>query len=273
MPALGLNATLGATEWSAFILERLQTESALLRAGARYIPISGRQAVVPRLLDDGSAAWVDELEEIPSDAPEADVITLIPKKLGNVVTLSNESIADAPVSELDAVGNALARSVAVAIDARVFSAAAATSKAPAGLLPSMTAAVAPISFDAITRAVGAVESVGGVATALFIHPTDLTELRLVKTGSGSNAPVLQPDLAAAGAEQINGARIIPTPALPAGTAVVGDARQLVIGVRQDVAVAFSPHARFSADAVVARVTARAAWAVNDGRALIKVAAA
>jgi hypothetical protein len=47
MPAgpLGLTATLGTTDWASFILERLRTEDALLRAGARYIPISGKQAV------------------------------------------------------------------------------------------------------------------------------------------------------------------------------------------------------------------------------------
>jgi hypothetical protein len=107
---------------------------------------------------------------------------------------------------------------------------------------------------------------------LWINPVDLTDLRLVKTGEGSNAPVLQPDLTQAGADQINGARILSTPALPSGTAVLGDARQLVLGVRQDVSVQFSPHAKFTADAVVARVTARADWAVSDARGLIRVAA-
>jgi HK97 family phage major capsid protein len=273
MPALGLNITWGATDWSAFILERLHTESALLRAGARYVPIDGKTAVVPRLLDDGTAVWVDELQEIPSDAPEADTITLSPRKLGNVVSLSTESIEDSPVSELDAVGNALARSVAVAIDGRVFSAAAATAIAPGGLLPQMTAGIGPISFDNIVRAVGSIEAVGGVANVLFVNPTDLVTLRLVKTGDGSNQPVLQPDLTAAGAEQISGARVISTPALPAGTAVVGDARHIVVGVRRDVRVEFSAHARFTADAVVAKITARADWAVNDPRALVRMAAA
>jgi len=32
MTPLGLNTTWGATDWSSFILERLRTESALLRA-------------------------------------------------------------------------------------------------------------------------------------------------------------------------------------------------------------------------------------------------
>ncbi|MFP5364350.1 MAG: phage major capsid protein [Thermoleophilia bacterium] len=164
MTALGLNVTWGQTDWSDLILERLRTQSAVLRAGARYIPMTGALIVVPRLLDDGEASWVDELEEIPSDAPDADTVTLLAKKLANVVSLSNEAIADAPVSELDAVGNALARSVAVAIDNRLFSTAVASATAPAGLLPSMSAAVGAVSFDSIITAIGAIEAVGGTAS-------------------------------------------------------------------------------------------------------------
>jgi hypothetical protein len=36
--------------------------------------------------------------------PEGYTMKLTPNKLGNLVTLSNESIADAPVDELDAIG-------------------------------------------------------------------------------------------------------------------------------------------------------------------------
>jgi len=148
--------------------------------------MTGKSMVVPRLLDDGSASWVDELEEIPSDALDADTITLTARKLANVVSLSNESIADAPVSELDAVGDALARSVAVAIDSRLFSTAVATAIAPAGLLPSMSAAVGTVSFDSIIAAIGVIEAIGGTASVVFANPADVTTLRLIKTAAGSN---------------------------------------------------------------------------------------
>lgn len=261
MPALGINATWGADEWAAYVLEHLATTSALLRAGARFIPIRGRSAHVPRTLTDGTAVWVDELEEIPSDAPTGDEIVLTPKKLGNVVSLSTESIEDAPVDELDAVGNALTRSVATAIDNRLFSSAAATSKAPAGLLPSIPVGIGPVSLDNIIRAAGAVAGVGGVANAAFLNPVDVTALQLL---TEAERRLLDFDL-----ESL----IVPTPALPQGVAVVGDARQIVVGVRRDVAVAFSPHAKFTADAVVARVTARADWDINDPRGLVRLQAA
>ena len=109
MPSIGITATWGAQEWANFVLQHLSEQSALLRAGVRFIPLNGRIAHIPRTLTDGQVSWVAELAEIPSDGPTGDDLVLTPKKTANVVVLSNESIADAPVSELDAVGTALAR--------------------------------------------------------------------------------------------------------------------------------------------------------------------
>jgi HK97 family phage major capsid protein len=274
MPNLGLNTTWGAEEWAAYVVDHLGAQSVLLRAGARLVPVRGRVAHIPKVLTDGTADWVAEGTEIPSSAPTGDTLDLVPKKLANVVSLSNESIEDAPVNELDAVGNALTRSVATAIDAKAFTADAATAIAPAGLLGlGLTPAVGPVSIDNIITAVGTVEDVGAVASAVFINPLDLTDLRLVKEIAGSNRPVLQPDLQAGGAERIAGATLWPTPTLPRGSAVIGDASQIVVGVRRDIDVQFSAHAKFTADSVVARVTARADWGVNDERGLVLLQAA
>src|SRR3954463_14164828 len=100
---LGVNATWGREDWAAFVLDHLGTQSVLLRAGARLIPVRGRVAHIPRVLSDGTATGVAEGEEIDSSPPDGDTLDLTPKKVANVVSLSNESIEDAPVSELDAV--------------------------------------------------------------------------------------------------------------------------------------------------------------------------
>lgn len=276
MPALGVNVTWGREDWAAYVLEHLATESVLLRAGARVVPITGRIAHIPRTLTDGTATWTPEGQEIASSAPTGDQLVLTPKKLANVVSLSRESIEDAPVDELDAVGTALTRSVATAIDARAFSTSAATADAPAGLRSVATdlpVAIGDISIDNIISAVGAVQAVGAIANAIFLNPNDLTALRLVKTATGSNQPVLQPDLQAGGAERIAGAILWPTPSLPTGVALVADAAQVVVGVRRDTEVAFSGDAKFTADSIAARVTARVDWGVNDDRGLVLLTAA
>ncbi len=264
-----MNATWGREEWASYVLEHLAAESVLLRAGARIVPVLGRIAHVPRTLTDGTATWTPEGVEIASSAPTGDTLTLTPKKLANVVSLSRESVEDAPVNELDAVGTALTRSIAQAIDARAFGTAAATATEPAGLrsyaIPAQTGGV---TIDNIIRSVGTVESYGAIANAAFINPTDLTTLRLLKDTAGR--PLIQPDLQQAGAEVIAGARIFPTPTLVAGNAIVGDVGQVVVGVRRGIDVAFSGDAKFTADSIAARVTARVDWSINDIRGLVAI---
>lgn len=269
MPNLGINATWGQQEWANFVLDHLRIESVLLRSGARFLPVTGRVAHVPRSLSDGQASWVPEGTEIPSNAPTGDELVLTPRKLANVVSLSRESIADAPVSELDAVGTALTRSVATSLDTKAFSVDAATADAPAGLRSVATAlpsAVAPIDLDGILRSIGTVGQVGAVATAALVSPADLTALRLEESTTGEK--LLQPDIQAAGAERIGGASLLASPALPTGTALIGDMAQVVVAVRRDVEVMFSNEAQFTKDSVVARVTARLDLGVNDARGLL-----
>ena len=272
MPNLGLNAAHGAHSWADFVLERLGLESIILRSGARRINVTGAVAHVPRVLTNGTASWTAELTEITSSAPTGDELVLAPKKLANVVSLSNESVGDSPADELDVVGNALTRAIATEMDSRAFSSAAATAVAPAGLLsltlPTQTGGAG--SIDSYIRAVGTIQAAGGNPNAIYVNPADLTTLRLVKEATGSAKPVLQPDLQERGAERIAGAILYPTPGIAAGTALVADASQIVVGVRKDATVDFSAHQRFSADAVVARVVARADWAVNDVNGLVKV---
>jgi HK97 family phage major capsid protein len=271
VPALGTTAVWGEVQWANFVFERLREESALAKAGARVIPVRGRAITVPRLLADGIATWTAELAQINSDSPTGDTITLTPKKAANVVNLSNESVRDAPVSELDAVGASLARSVARRIDLTAFSTDAATATSPPGLLVGVQAQTGGIAtVDAFLKAEATIAQVGGSATAIVLNPADTLALQLLKQGTGSNVPLLQPDPTLPGRYSIGGVPIISTTVKTAGTALVLDGSTVVIGVGTDVEVAFSSDAAFTADAVTARVVARVdfAWADIRGGVLI-----
>src|SRR4051794_10513017 len=175
MPSVGRVAAWGAHEWANYVLEHLSAESVLLRSGARRIDVTGTEAHVPRLLDDGGVAWVAEGTEIPSDAPDADTLVLVPKKVANVASLSNESITDASVSVLNAVGDAMTRAVAKELDRKAFSMDAATATSPAGLLTgTLPGAAGAVDIAGILTAIGAIEAAGGTATAVYANPTDLT---------------------------------------------------------------------------------------------------
>lgn len=268
MATPGIAATWGAHEWANYVLQHLEHESVLLRSGATRIPVTGHAAHIPRLVNDGTPTWTAEGEEINSDCPDADTITLEPKKLANVCVLSNESIADASVGVLDQVGNALTRSIASKIDATAFSADAGTATTPAGLLSlALPGAVGDPDLSGLLDGIGAVEAAGGVANAIYANPADLTALRKAILTGGF---LLGSDPSKPGVQTIGGAGLYAVPAIVAGTALIADAAQIVVGIRQDASVDFSTDAKFTADSVVARVVARVDWAVNDPAGLYEM---
>ena len=107
MPAPVVTSVWGQESWSSQLIEALTLESVVLQAGANRIVGDGRTIHVPRVLVDPDADWVAELTELPSDAGDADEVVLEPKKIGNVVELSRESVEDSPVDQLDAVARVL----------------------------------------------------------------------------------------------------------------------------------------------------------------------
>jgi hypothetical protein len=253
MSDLGLTATWGREDWSPVLIEGLRQQSALGRAGARIIPIKGKSGHVPRILVDPEADWVDELEELPSDAGDADTIELVPKKLGNVVTLSEESVEDAPVNELDSVGDALIRGTASKVDATFFSdAPAAVNPAkPAGLLDyTLPGTTGDVDLETLIAGLGAINGEGGNADTVFLSSADETGLILA---------------ALAGKYAISdylGAQRVIAP-LPAGTAVICQASYIAVGVARKADVKFSEHAAFTRDGLAAKVTMRVDWEPAD----------
>ena len=76
------------------------------------------------------------------------------------------------------------------------------------------------------------------------------------------------------AATIAGLVVWPTPAVPAATAVIAEAAQVIVAVREDASVTVSDQFAFNADGTVVRVVARVDVGVNDpdGLCVIKAAA-
>ncbi len=268
MPASpGLTTTWGAEEWGRTLLEALAVEAVLLRAGARRIDTTGREIHVPRQLLDPASDWVEELRELPSDEGEADTLDLLMKKLGNVVSLSTESIQDSSIETLNGVGRAMVRGCATKLDARAFSTSRADERAPAGLFEAELRVpgtrTRAVRIETLVRAVGSIAGYGGVPNAIILSSTDLTALRLEALTGGF---ILTADPQAPGVERIAGATLYPTPALRANEVLVADMNYVVVGVRRDGRVDFSPDAGFSQDAVLARITMRCDYGWSDVKA-------
>ena len=163
---------------------------------------------VPRLLLDPDADWVAELEELPSNAGDADTLDLTPKKMGNVFNLRKRRGLSATSSTRSA---ARLRGVARKLDASVFNAEAATAESPAGLLSyalPASAAAAP-DIAGIITAVAEIAAEGGQATAAYMKPADMGAVQVAAVTGGSLSDPTRP-----GVRQVGGAVFDPTPASP-----------------------------------------------------------
>jgi HK97 family phage major capsid protein len=268
----GIGAAFTPEQWAQYVLDHLSAQSVVLASGATEIRTSFQIVHVPRITGDGGAAWYDELEPIGPGDPTGDDVVLQPRKCAALTTLSNESVADSSPSVLDAVGVAMTRAVALAVDKAFFTGTGG--KQPVGLLtlsglPSTPGAV---DYAGLVSASGAIRAAGGKPDVAYVNAADLTALQLAT--DGFDRPLIQPDPTQGMSETIAGLRVYPTPAVPTGTALVAQADQIVVAVREDASVEVSEHVLFGSDGTQARVIARADVGVNDinGLNVIKASA-
>jgi len=259
----GPNSPWSAQQYAAFVLQNIEVQAALLRSGATLIPITGKSAHVPRLLSSGGASWVGELEPIPSSAPDADTVVLTPKKLANLVSLSNEAISDSNVSVLNGVGVAMTRASARAMDTQAFSALPETAVSPAGLLDASNALPSTVgtpNIATIRARIAGLVALGARPNAVYVGGAAYAALDAENDADGRG--LLEPNPQVAGGTMIAGANLHVVP-LAAGYAIIAESAQILVGLRQDATVEFSGHDGFGTDSTTARIVLRADFGVND----------
>jgi HK97 family phage major capsid protein len=273
-PAGGLGSAVTPEEWARYVLDHLSHASVVLASGATEIRTSAKQVHVPRILTNGTAAWYDELEPIAEGAPTGDELVLTPKKVATLANFSDEVVSDSSPSVLDTAGTAMTRAVALEADRAMF--AGTGNKQPLGLLnlvPALPGFDGPPDYTGLVQGAGKVAAAGGSANVAYVNPADYTGLQLAT--DANDRPLISGDPTKGAPPVIAGLAIWPTPAVPAGTAIVAQADQIVVAVREDASVAVSEHALFASDGTVARVIARVDLGVNDpdGLCVVKDVAA
>jgi HK97 family phage major capsid protein len=133
---------------------------------------------------------------------------------------------------------------------------------PIGLLTlALPSTVGAVDYAGLVKAPGAIRAEGGKPDVAYMNAVDLTALRLAT--DGFDRPLIRPDASQWVSETIAGLAVYATPAVPAGTALVAQAGQIVVAVREDASVEVSEHVLFGSDGTQARVIARADVGVND----------
>ncbi|QDO88347.1 phage major capsid protein [Ornithinimicrobium ciconiae] len=277
---------LTAEQVQTVLVKPLEAASTFLASGVRIVDTAGPLRL-PKLGAATSPAWFAENALItPEVDPTFDEVALLPSTIKSVKTLtrfSNELARQSVISLDAALKERLVKDVADTIDAQFWSASnGATATMPKGILnyagQSITS-VGALTLDHLldAEALALAANVNPANLKWAMTSRELTALRKVKQGTGSNQYVLQPDPTRAGGYVIFGKPVIVTNRLPdttgapdTGNLVLADFSQIVVARDQNPTVKLLDQTFGDYDQMALRVTARYDVAPLNDDAIVKL---
>ncbi|TYL55746.1 phage major capsid protein [Nocardioides sp. BGMRC 2183] len=235
---------LTAEQVQRILVQPLEAVSTFLSAGVRIFDTAG-PIRLPKLGGPTSPSWLGENEQITDDDVTFDEVELLPSTMKSVKTLtkfSNELARQSVVALDQAIKDRLVKDVADTIDTQFWGASNGSSATvPKGILnyagQSITG-VGALTLDKLLDAEALALSANVDPSRLKWAMTsrELTALRKIKQGTGSNAYVLQPDPTKAGGYVIFGKPVIVTNRIP-DTTGTPDTGNIVLADFSQIAVA------------------------------------
>lgn len=256
----------------ASLIQPLTAASVVLSAGPRIIDSpTGDPLRIPKLVDGANAGWYAENEAIGESDPDFSELTLLPTNLKSVKVIhrfSNELARHSVVPIGSQLQAALVRNVASVLDTaflvgagtvdgnsnKIVTGLANQSGIQTGTL-DVTSAANLLSTSVEAVGLFADEEITDLSNAVYyVNPTDYRKVLTVKDADGRS--ILVPDLQRAGVYSLNGIRVVPTTKLTAGTALLVDMNQVVVGRDLAPTVKFLDERYADYDQLAIRVTAR-----------------
>ena len=247
MAASTQTATELTREQVATILTRpLEQASRFLAAGPRIFDTDGSPVRIPRTPsfeygDDGGD--VDELpftgenELIPEADLDTDETVLLPSTMKSVKVLtrySNELARQSIVNMESTLRARLVADVATKLDRQFLSDSdGAGGTEPAGIFHyagQNIAADGELGIDHLHEAEGLAlaANVDPAGLVWFMRPEQLTGLRMIRSGEGSNTYALNPDATTAGGYTLLGKRVLISTHIPAGRMALAAMREVAV---------------------------------------------
>jgi len=267
-------AALTAQQIHEMIVLPVQSQSVALQVCTR-VPISKTSIRLPKIVSDGTAAWVEEGAAIPVGVTGADEDEVTPKKVAAIREITSELAEDSSPAAAKQVGDALVRAISVEID-RAFFGPVQPSPAPAGLRSigtGVNALVLPKAFtnvDVFSAAIAHGKDVGAEVTSFVTSPAWALELSTLKDGSGSQRGLLQPDPTQPSRNVIAGVPIITSPFVEAGDVWAIPASRTFGVVRKDAHVESSEHFLWANDSISVRGIMRVAFGFTDPASISRI---
>lgn len=227
---------------SGTFIDRLRAATRVIEAGAQTLPLEGRTRLV-RIDTDPAVAWRAEAAAVTQADPAYSALDLNPKSLDVLVRVSEELLQDSV--NLEAMLEAsLLGAMSVELDrAAMFGAGSATE--PLGVfgtagvtsLSMGTNGAVPSSWDNILDLLFEIETRNAAPSAAIMHPRTLRTYRKLKDSTGQ--PLRTP-------APLDTLPMLATTSVPiaqtqgtsndASTILLGDWRNLIIGVRQQLTI-------------------------------------
>lgn len=229
---------------------------------------------VPVVLEDPTAAWVAEGAEIPVSDPALGEVVVTPSKVAGLTIVSRELAEDSNPAAATVVGDGLARDIARKVDAAWFGALAPP--APSGLsalagIQTVTGVFA--NLDPFAEAISRAETVGATVTAFVCSPATALVLAKLKSGSGSNAPLLGQDATSAGQRRVLGVDVLTSPTITGSTVWAYSASRVWTVIRDDVSLEVDRSVFFTSDRVAVKATMRIGFAFGHPQSVVKLTGA
>lgn len=280
MTLLGSTAAgiLKPEEVGPLIVQPTQEQSVAMQT-ATVIPTTTREFRFPVVTDDAAAGWYNEGEDISLTDPGVDEVVAVPKALKSLTKVSRELAEDSSPEATALVGQSVARDIAKKIDAAWF--AASTPKGPAGLASLIGSAGAVLggsyaNADEFAEAISVIEQTGSTPTAFVANATTVLALSKLKKATGSNEPLLSPNLATGATQRIErqmlGVRLWTTPDDVIGEDEVWayDRSKVFVVLRKDVDLAVDPSFFFGSDSLAVRCVMRVDFAFPHPASVVRI---
>ena len=195
------------------VIQSLAEENVMRRLGTVQRFTSDR--TVPVVAAVGSAAWISEEQEFPASDPSFGVRRLGAYKLGRIVLVSEELLADAAVDIEGLLRDLIARSFAEA-EEQAFIAGTGTGQ-PTGVIMDaevgkMAAANNAITADELIDLAGSLRAPYRRRATFLMHDSTLFVVRKLKDNQGQY--LWQPGLREGQPDTLLGHPVVTSPAMP-----------------------------------------------------------
>jgi len=213
----------------AELIDRMRAQTVCISAGAKTVQLETQKTSIARLTGDPTAAWRLENAAIAESAASFDRVTFTANSLAVLVKVSRELLEDS-VNLNQALLTAFAGSMAISIDKAALI-GSGTAPEPRGIwnttgVNALTAGA--LNYSLLLDALLALKGANAPdPTAIAMPPSDWRTLQGLADSTGQP---LRPPVALERVPQLT------TTTLPGHQVIVGDFRQLMIGIRSGLRI-------------------------------------